>query len=325
MNALFTSAGRRVELLRAFRRAYQELGMGGTIVAVDADPLAPALRVADEARVVPRITDRGYVPALVAACRAYAIDLVFPLVDPDIPVLAAACPELESTGARVVTVSERAARIAADKFLTARFLADLAVPAPATWSPADIPAAVAFPVIVKPRLGSAGKGVFEALDRRQLEFFLSYVDRPVVQERLPGPEITSDVVCDLQGNVMAVVSRRRIEVRAGEVAKGVTVHDPEIADHCVAIAKGLEAIGPINVQCILRDGRPYFTEVNARFGGGIPLAIAAGVDAPRWLLAVASGRTFQPPPLGTYLEGLHITRFDDSFFLAEGEPPGGSS
>ena len=54
------------------------------------------------------------------------------------------------------------------------------------------------------------------------------------------------------------------------------------------------------------------------FGGGLPLAIAAGVDAPRWLLARAGGLPMVIPPLGSYQSGLRMTRFDNSYFLDEG-------
>ena len=63
------------------------------------------------------------------------------------------------------------------------------------------------------------------------------VPEPVVQEHLPGPEITSDVLCLEDGQPDAVVSRRRLEVRSGEVAKGVTVHDPEVVRQCARIAE----------------------------------------------------------------------------------------
>jgi carbamoyl-phosphate synthase large subunit len=69
----------------------------------------------------------------------------------------------------------------------------------------------------------------------------------------------------------------------------------------------------------MKDDIPYFTEVNARFGGGLPLGIAAGVDSPRWLLALAAGLPIEIPPVGTYKTGLYMTRFDDSFFLTEEE------
>lgn len=320
MNILFTSVGRRVELLRAFRAAYRDMGMGGRIVAVDTDSLAPALREADARHIVPRLADPAYVRTLVGLCRREGVSLIFPLIDEGMRVLAAGRRELEETGARVVLVPEEAVQTTADKLLTHRLFGRLGVPAPSTWTPDELRRdSVTYPVFVKPRFGSAGKGAFPVRNERELDFFLDYVSDPIIQEYLPGPEISNDVVCDLEGNVMAVVSRRRIEVRAGEVAKGVTVYDSEIAEACVRIAKGLEAIGPITIQCMLRDGRPFFTEVNPRFGGGLPLAIAAGIPVPHWLLAVASGWPVELPPLGTYTTGLHITRFDDSFFLTEEE------
>jgi carbamoyl-phosphate synthase large subunit len=69
VNVLFTSAGRRVELLRAFKRAYADLGLSGNIVAVDIDPLASALQEADRSYIVPRISDPAYIPTLIGICR----------------------------------------------------------------------------------------------------------------------------------------------------------------------------------------------------------------------------------------------------------------
>ena len=297
MNVLFTSAGRRVELLRAFRRAYAELELPGRIVGVDVDPLAPALRECDDAFMVPRIDEPHYVSTLVELCARERIALLFPLIDPDVPALAAHRDELDATGARTMVLPADAAVTAADK----RGTADLR-----------------FPVFVKPRFGSAGVDAHLAADRAELEFWMQRVPEPVVQEHLPGPEITSDVLCLEDGRPDAVVSRRRLEVRSGEVAKGVTVHDPEVVRQCARIAEALRARGPITVQCLLRDdGTPAFTEINARFGGGAPLGFAAGVRSPEWLLAHTAGMEVAAPPLGSYEVGLYMTRYDESLFLRE--------
>ncbi len=322
VNVLFTSVGRRVELVRAFRAAYIELGLEGRILGVDIDPLAPALGECDEVFMVPRTDAPHYVSALVELCARERVALVLPLIDPDIPVLAAHRDELDATGARAMVLPGDAAVTVGDKRATADFFAGLDVPAPACWTSEEAVAApeLPFPVFVKPRFGSAGADVHPAADRGELDFWLARVSEPVVQEHLPGPEITSDVLCLEDGIASAVVSRRRIEVRTGEVSKGVTVHDPEIARHCVRIAEALEARGPITVQCLLRDdGTPAFTEVNARFGGGAPLGFAAGVESPRWLLAHAAGMTQALPGLGTYEVGLYMTRYDESLFLREEE------
>lgn len=315
VNVLLTSIGRRVELVHAFRQAYAELSLKGNLVATDIDPLAPAFRQVDRYYMVPRVDDSDYVPMLAAICERESIDLIFPLIDPDVPVLAAGRVELEQYGAHLATVTAQVAETVNDKWLTYQFFQSIEVPAPRSWdrAPAD---QVSFPLFVKPRVGSAGRDAVKVENPEQLLQALERVERPLVQEFLPGPEITNDVSCSLKGELWAVVSRRRIEVRWGEVAKGVTIHDAQIQEYCGRIAEALQVGGPITVQCMLREGQPYFTEINARFGGGLPLGIAAGIPSPRWYLAEAAGMQVQPPPMGSYQTGLYMTRYDQSFFLS---------
>jgi carbamoyl-phosphate synthase large subunit len=320
VNILFPSVGRRVELLRCFREAYKDLGVEGNIVATDIDPLAPALREADRFYLGPRIDDPSYVSTLIDICRNEAIDLIFPLIDPEIPVLAAARDELQATGAFVCTVDERGARIASDKLETYRFFVAAGIPTPRTWTPDELDMdALAFPLFLKPRFGSAGVDTIKVDDSDALRFFIGRVSDPIIQEFLPGAEITSDVLCDTRGEVRAVVSRQRIEVRAGEVAKGKTIVDPAIIEHSATAARGLGAVGPVTVQCILKDGEPFFTEVNARFGGGVPLGIAAGVRSPHLYIGDVAGVDPDLPPLGEYTDALYITRSDESFVLTQKE------
>lgn len=317
---LFTSVGRRVELLRAFRAAYAALGWPSQIVALDIDPLAPALREADRPYLVPRLGDPAYLSTLLEICRREQVGMIFPLIDPDIPVLAAQRAEIEATGARLAVVAPAAAEVAADKWQTTQFFRQLGLPTPASWLPQDLDAAaLSYPVFIKPRRGSAAQHTFKVRNAHELAFFVDYVPDPIIQECLPGPEITSDLICDLDGTLLAVVSRQRIEVRWGEVAKGVTVYDPAITAACERIAAALPAIGPLTVQCMLRAGQAYFIEINARLGGGVPLGIAAGVDSPRWLLAHAAGLPVTIPPLGSYQCGLYLTRFDEAFYMHEQE------
>lgn len=318
VNVLFTSIGRRVELVRAFRRAYAELGLEGAIVGVDVDPLAPALRECDEALMVPRLDEPRYVSTLVELCGRRRIALLFALIDTEIPLLASHRDELDATGARAMVIGGEAARLTADKLATAQLFERVGVPAPPWWRSEDArDGDVPLPAFVKPRFGSAGTDAHAVHDREELAFWLDRVPDPIVQEHLPGPEITTDVLCLEDGEVAAAVSRRRLEVRTGEVAKGVTVRDERILEHCATIARELRARGPITVQCLMRDDVPCFTEVNARFGGGIPLALAAGMHAPRWLLAHAAGMEVELPPVGGYEVGLYMTRYDESFFLTE--------
>lgn len=315
LNTLFTSVGRRVELVRAFRSAYTRLGLDGNIVALDIDPLAPALRLADRPYIVPRLSSTEYLSTVLEICRREEIGLVLPLIDPDIPVLARAKYEIEQTGARVGVVSAHAAELTGDKWLTQEFFRSLGLHTPISWLPGDVPDGTALPLFIKPRGGSAAHNAFRVNSYRELDFFQTYIQQPIIQELLEGPEITNDVICDTDGAVLAVVSRKRLEVRWGEVQKGVTVFSQDILNACIKIARALPCCGPITVQCIMHHGVPYFTEINARLGGGVPLGIAAGVDAPALLLARAANLPIELPPLGTYQTDLYMTRYDDAFFL----------
>lgn len=318
INVLFTSVGRRVELMRAFRQAYQELSLAGNIIATDIDPLAPALRDVDRNYIVPAVDDPGYIEALADICEQESVHLVFPLIDPDIPVLAAGRERLERGATRLAVVNAEAAQTVHDKWLTHSFFASIDIPTPLAWE--AIPENdVEFPLFVKPRVGSAGQDAVRVDGMQELERALASMPRPIIQEYLPGPEVTNDVSCSLDGEIWSIVSRKRIEVRWGEVAKGVTIQDPQITDACRRITEALQVRGPITIQCIFRGEQAYFTEVNARFGGGLPLGIAAGAPSPRWYLAAAAGMQVKPPPLGSYQTGLYLTRYDQSYFLTEAE------
>jgi carbamoyl-phosphate synthase large subunit len=316
MNVMFTSVGRRTELLQAFRRSYQSLNLRGNIVATDVDPLAPAFQVADKTYIVPPFHDLNYVPTLIEICRRERIDLVFPLIDPDIPVLAEAKLRFERLGARTVVVPTRAAEIAADKWKTIEFFRDLGLRVPHSWLPGEIfPNSTEYPLFIKPRDGSAGIQSYVVYDRGELEFYLARVRRPLIQEYLPGPEITTDILSSLDSELLGIVSRLRLEVRWGEVAKGVTILDKRILEACKLISHRLPSIGPITVQCMMKEGTPHFTEINARFGGGAPLGFAAGMDSPKWILARAAGIPVEIAPIGEYVVGLHLTRCDHSYFI----------
>lgn len=320
VNVLLTSAGRRVELVRCLRAAYRQLGVGGRIVAVDIDPLASALRVADRPYLVPRLDSPEYIPVLADILRREQVSIVFPLIDPDIPVLARHRETLEAAGARLAVVPSKAAAIAADKWETHRFFRRLGIATPDSWLPeVDRTNLPEFPLFIKPRFGSASQHTFRVDDERQLDFFSTYIAQPIIQQFVPGPEITNDVICNLDGRVLSVVSRERIRVRSGEVLVGKTIHDPAIVDACVRIAEALPAVGPITVQCMMNGLEPSFTEINARLGGGVPLAVAAGANWPVWLLAELAGIANDVPPLGSYRSGLYVSRFDDSMFVTEDE------
>ena len=313
LNVLITAASRRVPLVYSFRRAVEQAG-GGAVIVTDVNPLSPAVYTADRAFRVSLATDPDYVDEILAICEAAQIGLVVPTIDDDLMLFAAAAPTFEAAGVRVAVSSVEATDICNDKYLTCGTLAGKGIAAAASFLPGELPGDHRFPLFIKPRFGRGSVGAYTIRDGRELAFFLQYVDGPVVQEYLDGPEFTIDLLCDFSGRPLSILPRERILIRAGVSDRGRTSRDPRLMALAESCAAALSFAGPVNIQCRIVAGQPIVFEINARFSGGIPLTIEAGADFPRMLVDLALGRRVTPM-LGEFRENVWMTNYEAPLLL----------
>jgi carbamoyl-phosphate synthase large subunit len=307
---LFTCAGQRVDIVSAFGRA------GATTVAVDVNPLAPALYHADRYELVVRVDDPGYVSQLTELVSEHGIDLIVPLTDLDQLTLAGARDEL---GATLLLAPLEVAERMGDKYLAHETFEALGIPSPASWLPENLPVKLDFPVLVKAREGFGSRHIYRAHDREELDFHLARTPVPsFVQACCRGEEFSVDVFCDLEGRCLNAIPRTMIESKGGESIKGMTIKDWDLIEHGRRIAEALPIWGPANIQCFREpDETLLVTDVNPRFGGAFPLPLAAGSRYPELALALASGERPEPA-VGDFLEGVVMTRFFSDLCLTEG-------
>jgi carbamoyl-phosphate synthase large subunit len=297
---LFTCAGQRVDIVRAFREA------GATSIAADANRLAPALYHADRFEIVPRVADPGYVAALRELVDRHGVKLVVPLTDLDHLTLARGRDQL---GALVLLPSEEVVERLGDKYLAHQLLEERGLPSPATWLPTEVPTD-RFPVLVKARHGFGSRHIYRAENATELEFFLHYtpVDS-IVQAFCLGEEFSIDVFCDWDARCLNAIPRTMIESKGGESIKGMTIRDWSLIEFGRRVSETLGIVGPANIQCFREaDGTHYVTDINPRFGGGFPLPTAAGSRYPELALALAKGER-PAARLGEFREGVVMTRF----------------
>lgn len=313
MNILMTAASRRVPLLRAFQAALRAQ-QGGKVIVTDIDPSSPAVHLADRAYRVPISSDPGYADALLEICIAEKVRLVVPTIDDELETLAHARPRFEAAGAVLACSPAETAALCNDKYRTCAHLISRGVDAAMSWLPGEIPDAAAELLFIKPRIGRGGVGAHLVRNRRELEFFLDYVNDPVVQEFLEGPEYTIDMFCDWQGTPLSIVPRERALVRAGVSDRGRTVKSPVLEALALNVAAAIPFAGPLNVQCRMRGKTPVVFEINPRFSGGIPLTIAAGADFPAMLVQLAQGNP-PKPSLGRFRADLWMTSYETAVFL----------
>lgn len=282
MNLLLTSIGKRIELIGHLKSSFRVIG-------VDASSKNPAKSFADAFYRVPRCREEGYVEELLTVCGKEKVSLLVPLYEPEFEILNAARDKFEEIGVKLVLSGEPVTEICNDKRKTAAFFKKYDIPAPETLSDSEVEAVIGgeqaeFPLIVKPADGMGSEGIFFAKNRRELEFFYGYVENALVQRCARGKEYTIDVLCDFYGEPVYIVPRIRLEVRSGEVTKSRVDLQRRVMEGTEGLLRSLNGegrvCGPMTIQCFWEESeqRLQFIEINPRFGGGVPLAFAAGAD-----------------------------------------------
>lgn len=317
LNILFTSSGRRVALIRHFRKILITLSPGAKVVIADTNKNAPTAFIGDCYQPVPRVTDEKYISTLLEICDRHDIKLLIPLIDTELLLLAEHKALFQEHGVTVLVCSPEATKICRDKNNTAGFFQRIGIATPKILEPESVQAdpAAQYPYLIKPLDGSCSIGVTKINSPDELRFFSGYVKNAILQEFIEGEEYTVDALVDFDGKVCSVVPRLRLETRAGEVSKGMTVKHRGIMEVTKKVAENLPgALGCLTIQCFLTPaGEIVFIEINPRFGGGFPLSIQAGADFPRWIIEMMLGR--QPEmSIDDWRDGVVMLRYDDAVF-----------
>ena len=313
LNVMLTCAGRRHYLASYFN---QVLGQSGRIVGTDMDLSAPALQACNSARQVPGVFEPNYLDILKQIIRDERINMLFSLNDLEVGLLAENRDQLEQeTGATVYVPSIETLEVCADKWRTYQFAREVGIHAPATFLTVDAATSalsngeLAFPLIVKPRWGSASLGLFMVDSVPELEksfdacvksvsksalSALGAESAVIIQEVIEGPEYGVDVLYGKNESFLGFTAKKKLAMRAGETDKAVTVNAEPFRAIIDKIAAVLPHRGNLDCDFLERDGELYLLEFNPRFGGGYPFTHLAGADHVHMLLDDYQGKPLQP-------------------------------
>jgi len=288
------------------------------VVAVDADPLSCGFLLADKYYTVPAVASLEFLPMMLKICKQESVDLLFPDLDEELPLLAEGKNEFEAIGTSILISNPTTIRTCYDKYYTYQFLQEHGIPTPKTYLPEQLSEQdVQFPLIVKPRCGRGSKNVFKARSWKELQFLIEYIENPIIQEFVNGIEYTIDTLSDLEGNFLYCSIRQRIATDSGISIKGRTISHPDIYKYTKHIVERLKIIGPGCLQCIeSNDGEVKFTEVNPRIGGGAVLSLAAGAPIVTDIVKLVRGEA--PDGLKAYQTGLIMLRYWEEVFTSGG-------
>lgn len=282
MNILFTSAGRRVQLLKDFKAS---LSQGSKFIATDMSYLAPAIYVADKYYITPAINDPEYINTILDICDKESIDAITTLIDPEIELLAKNRKKFADHHVEVLTPYEETARLCFNKYEMYKFLSNHNIPTPLTFGTAQetIDAVndgkVSYPLFVKPRTGSGSVGARKVYDESELREAFEVDPSLIAQQLMTGIDLDADVYVDIiSEKPVSIFSKRKLQMKIGGASKTISFRDPKLVEFIQNVLSNFHFHGPIDMDFFNVDGRYYLNEINPRFGGAYLHAYGCGVD-----------------------------------------------
>lgn len=316
MNILVTSAGRRVKVIQYFKQSLSKIK--GNVIAIDCDINAPALYFADEFEIVPRIKENNYISILLNICKKHEIKGIVSLIDPELELLAENKNKFEEQGIELILSPLEMVKYCFDKQQTYDYLCELGIPGVPTFSDLDIVLALVnkgklnYPLVIKPGKGSASIGLYIVNDEEDLLNIFNREDDFIIQPFFKDKEFGIDVYIDmLSGRLVDLFIKEKINMRAGETDKSVSVKNMEIESLVKDLISKTNFSGPIDIDCFEYDGRYYISEINPRFGGGYPHACEMGCNFMEYIVNNLNGNENSPYNGFKYKSGYAMMKYDD--------------
>lgn len=306
LNVLFLGGAKRVSFAEYLKKSAEEKGFTLCLYSYELEKEVP-ISIAGEVIIGLRWKDGELYNHLSKLIEEKRIDMVLPFVDPAIavaahlkklfPELYIPCSDLEICETMF------------DKTTSAEWFESINVPIPKTYIKGKN---IFFPLIAKPKGGSASKGIIVIRDEKEYKSFNANNDitKYLLQLYIEnGEEYTVDTFVSQEQEIISIVPRIRLEQAGGEAVRSKTLHDEQIENLSRKILETKAFIGPITIQFI-RDkvsGETFVMEINPRYGGAVVTSFGASADTTKCL--VSEWRKEKVLPINDWKANVLMTRY----------------
>ncbi len=257
------------------------------------NPFAFGAYECDETDYLPTIYDDNYIEELINKCKIYAVDLIIPGSDDEAYILARNIIEIEQQGFKVLVCSIDLLQIVRDKELMYKELSTVADIFVKTYSYSEIESLInadniSFPLIAKPRVGCASRGVEILLKKSDFNrinsshiiqelaipnqydpFYKTYIEQINKRINPQIAEISVQLVADLSGNIIGKMASYN-KLNNGVPIEMIPYEDENLWSEIEKLVPSLQKLslrGPLNIQGRWTDNGLKIYEMNARFTG----------------------------------------------------------
>ncbi len=289
VNILFLGGAKRVSLAEHLINAGKKLNLDISVYSYELDERVPLASIGTIIK-GKKWNDEGLYADLNIEILKNNISIVLPFVDPAIEI--AVNIKEKNKGLFIPTCGRDICHIMFDKMLSEKWFIENGLPIPPSYHKGD---QLIFPLILKPRRGSASKGIMiiENADQwNNIENKDNYVIQKYISDK---EEYTVDCYVTVEGEIISIVPRLRMQTAGGEVVNSETRKDKELIKISEKVLKSGGFKGPVTIQ-YLRDKKnnaTYIMEINPRLGGGVITSIEAGADITDFILRDYLGENIQ--------------------------------
>ncbi len=303
LNVLMLGGAKRVSLAKHFIATAAKMGFEARLYSLELSKNVPIASVA-EVVIGGKWNDPDLMNQLSEICAEKNIDIILPFVDGAVEIAASFC-QINGNVWSPVSAPE-VCRAMFDKKLADKVLRENDIPLPRV---VDTVQPQFFPIIAKPRTGSASIGILVVNDIEQWLDRNLDVEKYIVQEYIANRrEYTLDCYIDRKGNISAISPRLRIEVAGGEVVRSLTVDLPAGTEIARAAINVIGLRGAVTVQLIenVDTGELMLMEINPRLGGGVVCSLYADTNILEMIINDWQGREVKYKKSKA---GIEMTRF----------------
>jgi len=264
-------------ILKSLRQSHPECRLIGTSIY----ERSAAQAFCDIFEKAPLTNYGGYIAWLADLIKKHNVALAIPGIEADVVTWSEHRTKIEQTGAAVLLNNPELIRLCSDKWLFYQRLVENNSPYAIPTCLGPIEGQQSLPLFLKPRKGSASKGVAviktaEDLSRRLKDIGSDMMVQPVVGT--VEEEFTTSAFFDRHSKLCAFNTLKRKLSQAGFTEIAETVDVSGMAEALSHLGEIFMPVGPTNFQFRLDKGQLKLLEINPRISSATSLRTAFGYN-----------------------------------------------
>lgn len=291
INILFSSVGKRVELIQTFLYAADNLGVGLQIYGSSSTETDPGLLYCHKVLKTSELDNPEYIREILSLCKKEKIDMVIPFQERELLLFSHYHQEFDKIGTKVLVSREEIVNLCSNKKWTRKFFGSCKVRYTEAVDNLEHYDS-GYPCLVEVLDENDNiQQTMLAHSQDDVRYCTSKCSNYLLRPYVEGKVYVIDTFCDMDGNPVYITPRAMEEANNNEVSKFRVVHDQEMIEETKRILEAFKPCGPLTIKLTKQEktGVNYYIRLEPRFDEAAPVTIRAGADTPRAVIDLLLG------------------------------------